>query len=163
MARTRPTTPSDTTGQAIRAGVLAWIIPGGGHFVLGHRGLAAVFFIAISVPYLTGLALGGVKNFANPRANRWLFLAELPVGGYTVPAYLAGQAVEARLRTQGKDLNDPEYVAYYPASDVAQIYLATAGLLNILAILDAIARAQTGGLPTFHRRPRASAQEGAEQ
>jgi hypothetical protein len=42
-------------------------------------------------------------------------------------------------------------MSYFPESDVAQIYLATAGLLNILVILDAISRAQTGGLPTFQR------------
>jgi hypothetical protein len=46
-------------------------------------------------------------------------------------------------------VDEVRYSAYYPYSDIAQIYLATAGLLNVLVILDAIARAQTGGLPTF--------------
>jgi hypothetical protein len=154
-------TTADMTPRAIQAGLLGWLLPGAGHYFLGHRGLAVVFFIAISVPYAIGLALGGVKNFASPSANHWLFLSELPVAGYTVPAYFASQAIERSLmarRERGETIDLTHYVAYYPASDVAQIYLATAGLLNILAIIDAIARAQTGGQPTFHRA-RAAAQE----
>ena len=142
-------------GKAIQAGLLTWIIPGAGHWSLGHRGLAIVFFVAITFPYCTGLALGGVKDFVNPRTNRWLFLAELGVGGYTTPGYFASRAVEANLaqrRADGEEVDETDYVGYYPESDIAQIYLATAGLLNLLAILDAISRSQTGGLPTFHRR-----------
>ena len=162
MARPKPTntTPEPTaTAKTIQVGLLAWIIPGAGHWLLGQRGLAIAFFLAISLPYATGLAIGGVKNFASPTANRWLFLAELPIGGYTVPAYFASQAVERKVRALGGNVNLTEYVAYYPGSDVAQIYLAAAGLLNILAILDALARAQTSGLPTFHRHLTAAPQE----
>ncbi len=161
----RKSTSADTTTRSIQAGLAAWVIPGAGHFVLGHRGLAIVFFVAITFPYTVGLALGGVANFANPRVNKWLFLAELPVGGYTVPAYMASRSVERDLQRRaqrGEEIDVRDYYAYFPASDVAQIYLATAGLLNILAILDAIARAQTGGLPTFHRQLQPSAQEGAD-
>ncbi len=164
MAEHRP----DTTARTIQAGLLTWILPGAGHYWLGHRGLAVMFFIAISVPYLAGLAIGGVVNSVNPRTNQWLFLAELGVGGYTVPGFFAGRTIEARLvkelglsgiPNQARSPSEyaewvarrAPYVAYYPESDVATIYLATAGLLNILAILDAISRAQTGGLPTFHR------------
>ncbi|MCK4341825.1 MAG: hypothetical protein KAY37_08900 [Phycisphaerae bacterium] len=166
-----PTDSKDTTMKSIQAGLLTWILPGAGHFMLGHRRLALVFFVAISFPYLTGLAVGGVVNSVNPRTNKWLFLAELGVGGYTVPGYLISQKIEqgilAELNfdsippqpTHGQQSEEhkqwvtrrSQYVAYYPESDMAQIYLATAGLLNLLAILDAISRAQTGGLPTFHR------------
>ncbi len=144
----------DKTPRAIIAGLLTWLVPGVGHYWLGHRGLAAVFFIAISFPYFTGLALGGLKESVNPRSNVWLFAAEMGVGGYTLPGALISRQIENyidRQRAAGHEVDLTDYVAYYPESDVAQIYLATAGLLNVLAILDAIARAQTGGLPTFHR------------
>jgi hypothetical protein len=152
-----------TTGRMVQAGLLAWILPGLGHYALGHRALGIVFFLAISVPYWAGLAIGGIKNNVNPWSNRWLFLAEMGTGGYTS----VGLFVNSRfgeLRPQA--LADPKYLnllsdearnrylaylSFYPESDVAQIYLATAGLLNILAILDALTRAQTGGMPTFHR------------
>lgn len=129
----------------VQAGVLAWILPGAGHYFLGHRGLALVLFVAISFAYGTGLAVGGVKNSVNPRVNRWLFLAELGVGGYTIAGYVVSNRLPIH---DAKELSP--YVSFYPESDVAQIYLAVGGLLNLLAILDALARAQTGGLPVFY-------------
>lgn len=140
-----PATPERT----ILAGFLAWLLPGAGHYWLGQRALGAVFFLAISFPYLTGLALGGVKTSVDPRSNHWLFLAELGVGSYTVVGYLASRALP----------NRPEYLSFYPGSDVAQIYLATAGLLNVLAILDALSRAQTGGLPVYYHESVAGGRE----
>jgi hypothetical protein len=145
---------ADPTARSIQAGLLTWLLPGAGHWLLGHRALGIVFFVAISLPYLLGVAIGGAKNSVNPRTNGWLFLAEMGVGGYTTGFYFVSNAIDrhvAQRRARGEEFNLTEYVAYFPESDLAQIYLATAGLLNLLAILDAISRAQYGGLPTFHR------------
>ena len=143
----------------LQAGILAWILPGAGHFFLGHRAIGLVVFLAISFAYGAGLAIGGVKNSVNPRLNRWLFLAEIGIGSYTTVGYV----VSSRLPTYPPDKLSP-YVSFYPESDVAQIYLAIGGLLNVLAILDALARAQTGGLPVFfHERSRGGeAESGGE-
>ena len=130
--------------RTLQAGILAWILPGAGHFALGHRGLGIVFFSAISFAYLTGVAVGGVKTSVDPQANRWLFLAEMGAGGYTTAFYFWSSSIRV-------PPGAPEYISFFPESDVAQIYLAAAGLLNVLAILDALSRAQTGGLPTYHR------------
>lgn len=145
---------STDVNAAVRAGLLAWLLPGAGHWAIGQRGLAAVYFVAITFPFATGLAFGGVKNSVNPQANHWLFLAELGVGGYTTAGFLASRALPDK----------PEFNSYFPASDVAQIYLAVAGLLNVLAVLDVLARVQTGGLPVFHHETAAhepSAEGGA--
>jgi hypothetical protein len=160
--------PPPSTGKLIQAGLLTWLVPGLGHWLLGQRGLGAVFFLAISIPYFVGLAVGGLKNSINPWSNRWLFLAELGIGGYTSVGLLANSRIgeldlhtvaaasdptvlrERPLSPHTKELLS-RYVSYSPESDVATIYLATAGLLNLLAILDALTRAQTGGLPTFYR------------
>ncbi|MCA9244757.1 MAG: hypothetical protein KDA32_12415 [Phycisphaerales bacterium] len=154
--------PEIITKSAI-AGLLAWVIPGAGHFWLGKRGFAAVFFVAITFPYFTGLALGGIKLSVNPYFNGWLFLAEMGIGGYTLPAYLLNERGEfparkaAELATsQTVPPTDPqrmklnELTSYYPGADVAQIYLAVAGLLNLLAIFDAMMRVQAKGLPVFY-------------
>lgn len=170
---------TDTTTQAITAGVLSWLLPGAGHYRLGHRGLAIVLFVAVTFPYWTGLAFGGVLSAVNPRTNRWLFVAELGVGGYTVGGLVLCQSIERNVlaaaglaRVPDPVYNPTEYgayleaatragyMSYYPSSDVAQIYLATAGLLNLLVILDAVSRAQTG-LPTFHRELGPAKAEGA--
>ncbi len=135
-----------STGRALQVGLLAWVLPGAGHWITGHRGMAAVFFIAITFPYWTGVAIGGVKDSVNPVTNSWLFLAELGCGAYTGIGYVMSRSLPTVPPTEYSP-----YISYYPESDVAQIYLAAAGLLNVLAILDALTRAQTGGLPTFHR------------
>ena len=82
--------------------------------------------------------------------------AEIGAGGYTLGGFIVSQAVASYLRNN-PDANEVDFSAPYPESDVAQIYLAAAGLLNILVILDAISRAQTGE-PTFHRELQATSQ-----
>ena len=163
-----PAPDSDATVKSIQAGLLTWILPGAGHWFLGHRGLAVIFFIAVSFPYWVGLAFGGILDSINPRTNKWVFLAASGIGGYTVPCFVVSRTIETGVlsATGLNSIPDPQrapddhkrfiaarakYMSFFPESDVAQIYLATAGLLNVLAILDAIARAQTGGLPTFQR------------
>ena len=157
--------------KMLQAGVAAWLFPGGGHYLLGHRGIGLVLCIAISGAYFAGLMFGGLKDSINPLSNKWLFMAELGVGGYTTVGYVVNMTVgdvrpsdlaPAAAPTQAQPQPDnprariapalyAKYVSFYPAFDVGQIYLATAGLLNILAVLDALTRAQTGGLPTYHR------------
>lgn len=122
------------------AGLAAWLVPGAGHFVLGLRGFALTYFLAISIPFLVGLALGGVRDTVSPRGNPWLFLAELGVGSYTLAAWMIGSRLGP----------DAAFTSYYPGADVAQIYLSVAGLLNVLAILDALSRAQNAGLPLYY-------------
>jgi len=120
-----------------------------------------------------------MKISVNPFVNKWLFLAEMGSGGYTSLCYVLNHYVgEVRPRELAgllagentvsdypEDQRDQveeeltEMVAYYPESDVAQIYLAVGGLLNLLVILDAIARAQTGGLPVFHHEVSAAGSE----
>lgn len=160
----------DPLARGIAAGLLGWLLPGAGHWWLGYRRYAVILFLAISFPYLTGAAIGGVKSSINPYLNKWLFLAELGCGGYTGAGFLLAdrigglstrQTAEVLNRSgpvagmpvgRRRELEDRllPYVSFYPASDVAQIYLAVAGLLNVLAILDAIARALTGGKPVFY-------------
>jgi hypothetical protein len=177
-----PASKDANAARATLAGFLAWLIPGLGHYWLGQRALGVVFFIAISAPYWTGMALGGLLDSASLRTNAWLVAAAMGVGGYTPPCVLASSAIESRaLRDAGLNrapnpmsasaaerdqhrrylsVRAP-YMSFFPGSDVAQIYVAAAGLLNLLAILDAIARALTGGEPTY-RREAAAAQAARE-
>lgn len=140
-----------------QAGLLAWLLPGLGHFYLKQRGFGWVYCIAISFCYWAGMLIGGVKGSVDPKGNAWLFAAELGVGGYTGVCLL----ISSSIKTPGPKEPSP-YMSYYPEADVAQIFLAVAGLLNVLAILDAMTRAQTGGLPVFYFEQSAQRQREAE-
>lgn len=145
--------------RTVNAGLLAWLIPGAGHWMLGMRGLAAVYFGAISFAYWAGMLIGGVKTSVDPIGNFWIFLAEMGVGAYTAVCYLIASTIKT------VPVYEPSpYVSYFPGSDIAQIYLSVAGLLNVLAVLDAIARSQTNGLPVFFFEEAAKqAQQQAQQ
>ena len=167
--RYRAASDEATIGIAIAG----WLIPGAGHWLLGYRGLALVFFVAITVPFAFGLAIGGVKSSINPWLKHWVFAGAAGCGGYTAGALAANvllmKELPARLvpdilaqdqspvfrnmsadQQQALQKKIPQYVSFYPESDVAEIYLPTAGLLNFLAVIDAIARAKTGK-PTYAR------------
>jgi hypothetical protein len=148
----------DPTLRTIQAGLLGWLIPGAGHWLLGLRGFAWVYFIAISGSYLIGMLIGGVKTSVDPQGNVWLFLAEMGVGAYTTVFYLIARALPTVAAYQ-----ESVYVSYFPGQDIAQIYLSVAGLMNVIALLDAIARAQTGGLPVFHHEQLAAEAAQAQQ
>ncbi|GMU80526.1 MAG: hypothetical protein IT450_04510 [Phycisphaerales bacterium] len=148
----------DPLELGVKAGILAWLIPGGGHWIAGHRGLAHIYFWSITFAYVAGMLVGGAKGSVDPRNNGWLFLAELGIGGYTVVFWLIANAIPTIPAHQFSP-----YLSIYPEADISMIYLSVAGLLNVLAILDAIARTQTDGLPVFHheQKPATPAEERA--
>ena len=149
----------DPTLRTIQAGLLGWLIPGAGHWLLGLRGFAWVYFVAIGGSYLIGMLIGGVKTSVDPQGNVWLFLAELGVGSFTAIFYLIAHFF---IETTPVWAPSP-FVSYFPAQDIAQIYLSVAGLMNVIAVLDAIARAQTSGLPVFHHEQLAAGAAKAQQ
>ena len=79
------------------AGVLAWLIPGLGHFYQGRNAKGALFAICILGTFLYGLYLGGSKEVGWGRAvyfsfrpNDWRlpWLCQIGVGLPTVPMTL---------------------------------------------------------------------------
>ena len=112
------------TGQLVWLCVAAWIIPGCGHLILGKKGRAVILSISIIVMFLFGIAMKG--EFYALQSGSILeslgFLGEMCVG-VAMPAakffgYLGG---------------DPFFVS----ADYGTAFLVSAGMLNVLAILDA--------------------------
>ncbi|MGA2254085.1 MAG: DUF6677 family protein [Thermoguttaceae bacterium] len=94
---------SQSTDQSIQlkdpliAGVLAWLIPGLGHFYQGRNAKGALFTICILGTFLYGLYLGGSTEagwgravYFSFRANDWHlpWLCQIGVGFPTVPMTL---------------------------------------------------------------------------
>lgn len=110
--------------------VLAWLIPGAGHFYLGKRTRGAVIFVSICTTFLLGLILGGIEVI-DPQgtfgAKAWFF-AQILAG---FPAILASLAQNPNLP-----------MGYGRGVDLGQVYAGVAGLLNLLCVVDIL----TGGL-----------------
>ncbi len=120
------------------AGLLAWVIPGLGHIYLGHRARGLVCLVTITGTFWTGVAIGGVRDTIDPQERTLWFIAQFLSAGNTAAGYALTRVVAA-----GESRDDPPAVpAHWASVDVGVHYTGVAGLLNLLVIFDAIARAE---------------------
>jgi hypothetical protein len=101
--------------------ILTWLAPGAGHWLLGRRGKAVLYFSIITFVYVLGMWLGDFRNVA-PRNFQLHFLAEILYGGATLPAMFF---------TQGLLLD-----SFNPLLDVGVLFSSVAGLLNVCVMVD---------------------------
>ena len=111
------------------AGLLAWLVPGTGHLYLGQRHRGVIFLIVIAATFWGGVAIGGVSNTVRPREKTAWFLAQISTGAHALAALGWKEA-----------LGDHQTAYSWRAQEVAVVYAGVAGLLNLLVILDALAR-----------------------
>ena len=103
--------------------LLAWIVPGFGHLLLGRRLRAAVFFAVISVGFVIGLALDG--ELILPHAGDPLsFLAAIAGVGNGLLFFVA------------RALNLGQGTVTAPGYEFGNTFLLTAGMMNLLLLLD---------------------------
>lgn len=106
------------------AAVAAWLVPGLGHLLLRRWGRAVIYFLAVGSLAIVGLALRG--NVFSPQTGDAFdilgFLADLGSGVF----YFASKFVE----NGGPDVSQA-------AGDYGTRFFATAGVLNLLCVLDA--------------------------
>jgi hypothetical protein len=116
------------TARAIPACILAFLVPGLGHFYLGKRNKGLIFLACLLALFLMGVAMESrlqlYLGFEDPLALLFS-IAQMAMGA---PYFLA--------RSVGYGVGDPaamKAVTY----EYGNTFTAVAGLLNILVILDA--------------------------
>lgn len=116
-------------------GLLAWILPGMGHIFIGDRNRGIVILVTIAVTFWGGVAIGGVRTTVDPARKKLWFVAQISSGGHAIAAYLFGN--------QSRKGLSPQQLAHsrWNSAEVATVYTGVAGLLSVLAILDALVRA----------------------
>lgn len=119
-----PETRDTPVGSPVLAMVLAWLVPGLGHFYLGRRGRALLFFLLVVVCLWVGTSLLG--NLYRPLPGQPLtLLATLGAMGMGIPYF----ALRYGLGYAG-DIVGAGY-------EYGTAFLLTAGLMNWLLMLDA--------------------------
>ena len=119
-------------------GFLAWLIPGLGHIYLGEKKRGMIFLVVIASTFWLGMAVGGVRGSMQPYQHKAWFMAQLCSGGHALAAYGAHKVM-------GMAQQQPwPFVGHWLSIDIGIVYAAVAGLLNVLIIVDAIARADGG-------------------
>ncbi len=126
--------------------LLAWLIPGGGHFYLGKRKRAAVFFVVVLATFLLGVLNEGRSYLVDPEQP--LTYLGVFANVATGPLELIGResTYHRLVYRRPADSSGPEAARLLQAmrdkvkqvtDEYGTLYILTAGLMNILLILDA--------------------------
>jgi hypothetical protein len=103
--------------------ILAWLVPGLGHLLLGRRQRALVFMVVIVVAFVVGIVLQG--ELILPRTGDPLsylaFVANLGNGALFLGAKLTGLGAG---------------VVTADSYEFGNTFLLTAGMMNLLLVLD---------------------------
>jgi len=106
---------------------LGWLIPGGGHFLLKRNGRAVILLLSVTLMYLFGLLMRGAM-FQPQDGDLLTFL--INTGGFV--GDLASGILY--LLTSWLGYSQPDMPGM--VHDYGTKFLVTAGLLNILAMVD---------------------------
>ncbi len=107
---------------------LGWLVPGGGHFLLKRNGRAVLLLASITLMYLCGLMMRGAMF--QPQSGDLLTIL-INTGGFI--GDVASGILYLLTVWLGYDQPDVAGLAH----DYGTKFLVTAGLLNILAMVDA--------------------------
>lgn len=117
--------PAVATRSSTVAAALAWIFPGLGHFYLGRRKIAILFAVIVTLTFLLGLSFEG-RLYTIDRTQPLSILATFAVAGAGI------------LNLAARFLSDnPSGTILAPTYEYGCAYLLTAGLMNLLLMLDA--------------------------
>lgn len=132
--------------RTLTACALAWALPGAGHFYLGKRGKAAVFFAVVVTTFVLGLAMDGRVYLAGPEqplsylaAFANLGLGPLDIVGrqasYGRVIYFVPNPRDRALYSEIIEKKRTRILS--PTHEYGTTFILVASLMNILLILDA--------------------------
>jgi hypothetical protein len=104
-------------------GLLAWLLPGAGHFALNEKKRAAIIFVAIVLTFCAGLYVGSIGVIDPINAKPW---------------YVAQVMNSPLVLTLGHLTGTGNYPVYGRPNEIGQIYTGITGLLNLLCIVNAV-------------------------
>ncbi len=102
--------------------VAAWLVPGLGHWLLGRRGKALLYFVLLTFTFLCGMWLADFRNVRTDD-DFWLY--------FVGESFLGGLAFPALWLTKGLEL-----VRSQPRLDVGLLFSTVAGILNVCVMVD---------------------------
>ena len=117
------------------AAIFAWLIPGLGHWWIGERVRGIILFVVVTVTFWGGVAVAGIRSTVTAKENGAWIAAQLCVGPQAIAALYMSDEIK-------KKADEETYKASWPASTIGVVYAGVAGLLNLLIIIDVLARAE---------------------
>jgi hypothetical protein len=128
MAKVKEKGPSmPPLGTWVPAVALGWLVPGGGHFLLKRTGRGVLLFVSVASMFLCGLMMRG--TFFQPQTGD-LLSTMINTGGF-IGDVCSGIFY---LISVWLGYSQPDVAGH--VHDYGTKFLVTAGLLNILAMVD---------------------------
>lgn len=130
-----PSEPGKDPGQAL---LLAWLLPGAGHWFIGLRSRALLYGAAVVGIFLVGVAMGGLAT-VSVYGHKWAFLLQVFVGPLAVATavaqHAAQQAVAASSAAEwvGRLASPPPS----PLVDLGMTFTLVSAAFNVLVMADA--------------------------
>jgi hypothetical protein len=164
MADTR----SNLSAPAPLVAIAAWLVPGAGYWMIGQRTRGLAIGITVIAMFLAGLLIGGIRvvevpgygdngeriHVKTPVGWVWVLvndpMQEIRSKPWSIAQVLAGplgivSGAASIWSAQPNDAGEPHAkITHHPVNEAGTLYTAVAGMLNLLAIIDATHRATHG-------------------
>ena len=127
--------PLPQSESTIRVGsvLLGWILPGMGHFSIGHRRRGLLIMSGVIFLVFCGALVGGIDAVDHKNDGLW-FIAQVWCGPIVVAIDLMNQAWVASLPTSQR----ATLVGLSHANEIGTLFIAMAGLMNFVVLLDVL-------------------------
>jgi len=109
--------------------ILAWLVPGAGHFLLGKKGRALIIFACVVVSFVVGALMRG--PMFQPTTTGDVLSRLIQTAGF-VGDLAAGLLYFIAVGLGYWPADEPTHI-----SDYGSKFLVAAGVINILAMVDA--------------------------
>ena|SRR5579884_176100 len=109
--------------------ILAWLVPGGGHFILGRKGRALIIFACVAVSFAIGSLMRG--PMFQPTTTGDVLSRLIQTAGF-IGDMAAGLFYFIAVGLGYWPPDEPTHAADYGSK-----FLVAAGIINILAMVDA--------------------------
>lgn len=135
--------PSENPGHISPvAALLAWLWPGLGHMYRGERKRGGLIMAGVLFLFLSGLIVGGLNcvemrkpvNPAGQRPLNWWFTAQF----FNGPIALGANFANERLVKNAPPEQRMQRMSIGQVREIGTLFIALAGLMNLVCILDAM-------------------------
>lgn len=138
--------------------VLAWLIPGAGHYYVGQKIRGIILMVTIAALFWAGVAMGGVMT-VDSHYESWWFAAQSITGIHGLIGWYRQEQVykslSSDLESRTENANRPGrpgreqmtmdhqlqqrgLVLATPTGSIVRAYTGVAGMLNLMCIFDAV-------------------------
>lgn len=147
-------------GRGWKAYMLAWALPGLGHWWLGERKRAVLIAAAVLGLLFGGVLIGGIDSVDQREDGPW-FLAQAWNGPLVFAVDFANEELLKKPGRLGELMSSPAppkapggpptevFVSSLKGigvvNDIGTLYIALGGLMNLVVMLDAASRARRNG------------------